>query len=73
MAHVELPQEELQPLIQSMKRVFEPLVKAMPSLALIPTELKRIGDKLDDDMMSGMPERIESVTKKFTRVSHPKK
>ena len=66
MAHVEIPEEELQPLIQSMKRVFEPLVKAIPTLALIPTELKRIGDKLDDDMMSGMPERIESVTKKFT-------
>ena len=66
MAHVEIPEEELQPLIQSMKRVFEPLVKALPTLALIPNEISRLSDKLDQDMMSGMPERIESVTKKFT-------
>ena len=66
MAHVELPEEELQPLIQSMKRVFEPLIKAIPTLALIPTELERIGDKLDQDMMSGIPERMESVAEKFS-------
>ena len=66
MAHVEIPEEELQPLIQSMKRVFEPLVKALPTLALIPTELERIGDKLDQDMMSGIPERMESVAEKFS-------
>ena len=66
MAHVELPQEELEPLIQSMKKVFDPLIKAMPSLALIPTELERIGDKLDQDMMSGIPERMESVAEKFS-------
>ena len=45
MAHVELPQEELEPLIQSMKKVFDPLIRAIPSLALIPTELEIIGDK----------------------------
>ena len=66
MAHVELPQEELEPLIQSMKKVFDPLIRAIPSLALIPTELERIGDKLDQDMMSGIPERMESVAEKFS-------
>ena len=66
MAHVELPQEELEPLIQSMKKVFDPLIRAIPSLALIPTELERIGDKLDQDMMSGVPERMESVVERFT-------
>ena len=30
MAHVELPQEELEPLIQSMKKVFDPLIRAIP-------------------------------------------
>ena len=45
MAHVELPQEELQPLIESMQKVFEPLMRALPSLTLIPDELSRIGDK----------------------------
>ena len=66
MAHVEIPEEELQPLIQSMKKVFDPLIRAIPSLALIPTELERIGDKLDQDMMSGIPERMESVAEKFS-------
>ena len=55
MAHVELPQEELQPLIESMQKVFEPLMRALPSLTLIPDELSRIGDKLDQDIMSGVP------------------
>ena len=66
MAHVELPQEELQPLIESMQKVFEPLMRALPSLTLIPDELSRIGDKLDQDMMSGIPERMESVAEKFS-------
>jgi len=66
MAHVELPQEELEPLIQSMKKVFDPLIKALPSLALIPNEISRISDKLDQDMMSGVPERMESVVERFT-------
>ena len=66
MAHVEIPEEELQPLIQSMKRVFEPLVKALPTLALIPNEISRLSDKLDQDMMSGVPERMESVVERFT-------
>ena len=66
MAHVEIPEEELQPLIQSMKKVFDPLIRAIPSLALIPTELERIGDKLDQDIMSGIPERMESVAEKFS-------
>ena len=65
MAHVEIPEEELQPLIQSMKRVFEPLVKALPTLALIPNEISRLSDKLDQDMMSGVPERMESVVERF--------
>ena len=66
MAHVELPQEELQPLIESMQKVFEPLMRALPSLTLIPDELSRIGDKLDQDIMSGVPDRLESVADKFT-------
>ena len=41
MAHVELPQEELEPLIQSMKKVFDPLISNTFS-TLIPTELERI-------------------------------
>ena len=66
MAHVEIPEEELQPLIQSMKRVFEPLVKALPTLALIPNEISRLSDKLDQDMMSGVPKGMESVVERFT-------
>ena len=66
MAHVDLPQEELQPLIESMQKVFEPLMRALPSLTLIPDELSRIGDKLDQDIMSGVPDRLESVAEKFT-------
>ena len=30
MAHVELPKEELQPLLESIQEAFEPLTKAMP-------------------------------------------
>ena len=66
MATVEISQEELEPLIQSMKRVFDPLVKTLPTLSLIPKELERIGDNLDKDIMSGIPERIEKVAEKFS-------
>lgn len=66
MAHVELPQEELDPLIQSFKRIFDPLISAVPALSLIPEELKRIGDNLEKDMMSGVPERMENVAEKFS-------
>lgn len=66
MAHVELPEEELQPLIQSFKRIFDPLIGAVPALTLIPEELKRIGDNLEKDMMSGVPERMEKVSEKFS-------
>ena len=66
MAHAEIPKEELKPLIDSMKKVFEPLIKAMPTLALIPKEISRISDNLEQDMMSGVPERLESVAEKFT-------
>ena len=65
MAHAEIPQEELKPLIDSMKKVFDPLIKAMPTLALIPKEISRISDNLEQDMMSGVPERIESVAEQF--------
>ena len=66
MAHAEIPKEELKPLIDSMKKVFEPLIKAMPTLALIPKEISRISDNLEQDMMSGVPERLEKVHEKFT-------
>ena len=65
MAHAEIPKEELKPLIDSMKKVFDPLIKAMPTLALIPKEISRISDNLEQDMMSGVPEKIESVAEKF--------
>jgi len=66
MAHVELPQEELQPLINSMQQVFEPLIKVASSLTLIPQELSRIEDILNQDMMSGVPERLESIHERVT-------
>ena len=66
MAHAEIPKEELKPLIDSMKKVFEPLIKAMPTLALIPKEISRISDNLEEDMMSGVPERLEKVHEKVT-------
>ena len=66
MAHAEIPKEELKPLIDSMKKVFEPLIKAMPTLALIPQEISRISDNLEEDMMSGVPERLESVHERIT-------
>lgn len=57
---------DVKPLADSLRKVFGPLIKAMPKLALIPKEIKRIGDKLDQDIMSGVPDRLESVADKFT-------
>lgn len=57
---------DVKPLADSLRKVFGPLIKAMPKLALIPKEIKRIGDKLDQDIMSGVPERVENVVEKFS-------
>ena len=67
MAHVELPEEELQPLIESIKDNFKPLTKAMPLIAKIPEELKRIADVISKDVESGVPEKIAEGVDKLTK------
>jgi len=64
MAHVELPQEELQPLIMSMKRVFAPFVEAIPSIVRIPQEVERLTETIKRDVKSGQPDRFVSGSKK---------
>ena len=66
MAHVDLPEEELRPLIASLERVLRPIIDLAPAVTMVPSELDRIGNKLEDDMMSGMPERLEAVHEKVT-------
>ena len=61
MAHVELPQEELQPLLQSIQEAFEPLTKAMPLIMKIPEEIKRVADNISEDLGSGIPEKIDNA------------
>jgi len=67
MAHVELPQEELQPLLQSIQEAFEPLTKAMPLIMKIPEEIKRVADNISEDLGSGIPEKIDNAVEKITQ------
>ena len=64
MAHVELPQEELQPLIESMKMVFEPFLNVLPDIAKIPSEVDRLINVISQDINSGQGERFEDGSKK---------
>ena len=66
MAHVELPEEELKPLLTSLERILKPIIDVMPALTMIPSELDRIGNNLDDDILSGVPERLETIHEKVT-------
>ena len=65
MAHVELPEEEFQPLILSMKRVFAPFVDAIPSIIRIPDEIERLSKTIIDDVDSGQPDRLEKASEKL--------
>ena len=65
MAHAVIPEEELQPLIQSMKKVFAPVRKMGPAIIRIPKELQRIGDNLKEDIESGIPEKFEKACDKL--------
>ena len=67
MAHVELPEEELQPLLQAIQEAFEPLTKAMPLIVKIPEEIKRVADNISDDLGSGIPEKIDNAVEKITQ------
>ena len=67
MAHVELPQEELQPLLESIQEAFEPLTKAMPLIMKIPEEIKRVADNISEDLGSGVPEKIDNAVEKITQ------
>ena len=64
MAHVELPQEELQPIIDSMQRVFEPFIAAIPSIIRIPDEVQRLTDSIVKDINSGQGDRFGDGSKK---------
>lgn len=67
MAHVELPKEELQPLLESIQEAFEPLTKAMPLIMKIPEEIKRVADNISEDLGSGIPEKIDNAVEKITQ------
>ena len=64
MAQLELPIEELQPLVMSMKRVFAPFIEAIPSIVKIPQEVERLTDTIKRDVKSGQPDRFVSGSKK---------
>jgi len=65
MSHATIPEEELQPLIQSMKKVFAPVRKMGPAIIKIPKELQRIGENLKKDIESGIPEKFEKACDKL--------
>ena len=65
MAHVELPKEELEPILEAIKEAFEPLTKAMPLIAKIPQEIKRISDNIAKDLESGVPQRTANAVEKI--------
>ena len=65
MAHVELPEEELEPLILSMNRVFAPFMDAIPSIIRIPDEIERLSKTIIDDVDSGQPDRLDTSSEKL--------
>ena len=67
MAHVELPEEELQPLLESIQEAFKPLTKAMPLIMKIPEEIKRVADNISQGLESGVPEKVDNAVKKLTK------
>ena len=67
MAHVELPQEELDPIVEAIQEAFKPLTKAMPLIAKIPQEIKRLADNMSEDLSSGIPEKIDETVEKLTQ------
>ena len=67
MAHVELPQEELDPIVEAIQEAFKPLTQAMPLIAKIPEEIKRLADNMSEDLSSGIPEKIDNAVEKITQ------
>ena len=67
MAHVELPQEELDPIVEAIQEAFKPLTQAMPLIAKIPEEIKRLADNMSEDLSSGIPEKIDETVEKLTQ------
>ena len=65
MAHVELPVEELEPIVEAIEMAFEPLKRAMPSIIKIPEEISRITEKISQDLESGIPERTVNAVEKI--------
>jgi hypothetical protein len=56
---------DVKPLALSLKKVFAPLFKVVPSLVKIPKEIKRLTDNLKKDMDSGMPERNDNANERL--------
>ena len=67
MAHVELPDEELKPLLKSIQEAFLPLQKAMPLIMKIPEEISRVADNISQDLSSGVPEKVGGAVEKITK------
>tara|TARA_E500000081_G_C6102436_1_gene338311 strand:- start:84 stop:1412 length:1329 start_codon:yes stop_codon:yes gene_type:complete len=65
MAQLELPIEELQPLVMSMKRVFAPFMDAIPSIIRIPDEIERLSKTITDDVDSGQADRLDTASEKL--------
>ena len=67
MAHAELPEEELQPLLKSIQEAFLPLQKAMPLIMRIPEEISRVADNISQDLSGGVPGRVDGAVEKITK------
>ena len=67
MAHVELPDEELKPLLKSIQESFLPLQKAMPLIMKIPEEISRVADNISQDLSSGVPGKVDGAVEKITK------
>ena len=67
MAHVELPDEELKPLLKSIQEAFLPLQKAMPLIMKIPEEISRVADNISQDLSSGVPGKVDGAVEKITK------
>ena len=58
-------EEDIKPLLIAFRKIFEPMVKSIKSIAKIPEEIERITKKISKDIESGVPERTANAVEKI--------
>lgn len=62
-------EEDIKPLVIAFRKIFEPIAKSLKSIEKIPEEIKRVTEKISNDLDSGMPERTVNAVEKIAENS----